>query len=92
MFTNLHHNFWNWNPSRSSKVSKDSDCSLVSSKNFSEILSPNGWCPGPGKVGQGGLKVFHWRHSQKNRTPKQIFFFECNLLDWSIQLSCWKAL
>jgi len=29
MFTNLHHNFWNWNPSRSSKVSKvskDSDC------------------------------------------------------------------
>jgi len=25
----------------SSKVSKDSDCSLVSSKNFSEILPPN---------------------------------------------------
>jgi len=33
------------------------DCSLVSSKNFSEILPPNGWRPGPGKVGQGGLKV-----------------------------------
>jgi len=27
--------------------------------NFSEILPPNGWRPGPGKVGQGGLKVFY---------------------------------
>jgi len=26
--TGLDHNFWTWNPSRSSKVSKDSDCSL----------------------------------------------------------------
>jgi len=32
---------------------------LVSSKNFSKILPPNGWRPGPGKVGQGGLKVLH---------------------------------
>ena len=65
------------NPSRSSKVSKDSDCSLVSSKNFSEILPPNGWHPGPGKVGQGGLKVLHiWRHSQKRPAhPKQKNFF-----------------
>jgi len=38
---------------------KESDCSLVSNKNFSEILPSNGWRPGPGKVGQGGLKVFH---------------------------------
>ena len=46
----------------SSKVSKDSDCSLVSSKNFSEILPSNSWHPGPGKVGQGGVKVLHlWR-------------------------------
>ena len=75
-FTNLHHNFWTRNPSRSSKVSKDSDCSLVSSKNFSEILPPNGWRPGSGKVGQGGLKVLHlWRHSQKNSPPKQKNFF-----------------
>jgi len=59
MFTSLDHNFWTWNPSRSSKVSKDSDCSLASSKNFSEILPSNGWRPGPGKVGQGGLKVLH---------------------------------
>jgi len=60
----------------SSKVSKDSDCSQVSSKNFSEILPPNGWHPGPGNVGQGGLKVLDLRrHSQKTRTPqaKKIF-------------------
>ena len=58
-------------PSRSSKVSKDSDCSLVSSKNYSEILPHNGWRPGPGQMGQGGLKVVHlWRHSQKHRTPQ----------------------
>jgi len=58
------------------KLSKDSDCSLVSSKNFSKILSPNSWHPGPGKVGQGGLKVFHlWRHSQKNYTPQAKNFF-----------------
>jgi len=36
---------------------KDSDCSLVSNKNFSEILPSNGLSPGPGKVGHGGLKV-----------------------------------
>jgi len=59
MFTNLHHNFRTRNPSRSSKVSKDSDYSLVSNKNFSEILPPNGWRPGPGKVGQGHQKVLH---------------------------------
>jgi len=50
------------------------DCSLVSNKNFSEILPSIGWRPGPGKVGQGGLKVFHlWRHSQKIRTPQTNF-------------------
>jgi len=50
--------------------------SLVSSKNLSAILPPNGWRPGPGKVGQGGLKVLYlWRHSQKTATPKQKIFF-----------------
>jgi len=54
-------------------------CSLVSSKNFSEILPPNGWRTGPGKVGQGGLKVLHlWRHWQKTRTPNQKFFSSAN--------------
>jgi len=52
------------------------DCSPVSSKNFSEILPPNGWRPGPGKVGQGGLKILHlWCHLQKTRTPQAKIFF-----------------
>jgi len=52
------------------------DCSLVSSKNFSEILPPNGWRLGLGKVGQGGLKVLHlWRHLRKNHTPQAKIFF-----------------
>ena len=33
----------------SSKVSKDSDCGLVSNKNFSEILPSRGLVPGPGE-------------------------------------------
>jgi len=52
------------NPKPQQFIHKDSDCSLVSSKVFSEILPPNGWRSGPSKVGQGGLKVFHlWHHS-----------------------------
>jgi len=44
--------------------SKHSDCSLVSNKNFSEILPSCGLGLGPGKVGQGDLKVLHlWCHS-----------------------------
>jgi len=57
-------------------VSKDSDCSLVSKKNFSEILPCNGWHLGPGEMGQGGLKILHlWHHSQKIHTPNQKYFF-----------------
>jgi len=60
----------------SSKVSKDLNCSLVSSKNFSKILPPNGWHPGPGKVGQGGLKALHLlHHSQKTRNSQAKNFF-----------------
>jgi len=61
--------------SKSSKVSKDLDCSLVSNKKFSEILPSNDL--GPGKVNQGGLKVLHlWHHSQKIHTPNQKSFFQ----------------
>jgi len=60
----------------SCKESKDLDCNLVSTKNFSEILPPNSWCPGPGKVGQGGLKVLHlWHHSEKKRHSQAKNFF-----------------
>ena len=71
----LDHNFWTRNFSRSSKVSKDSDFSLLSNKNFSEILPSSSL--GPGEVGQGGLRVFHsQRHSQEicNPQPKKFFF------------------
>jgi len=57
-------------------VSKDSDCSLVSNKNLSEILLSNGLGPGSGEVGQGGLKVLHlWRHSRKIFTPQPKNYF-----------------
>jgi len=52
------------------------ECSLVSNKNFNEILPSNGLGPGPGEVGQGGLIVFHlWCHSQKIHTPQEKIFF-----------------
>jgi len=52
------------------------DCCVVSNKNFIKILPSNGWRPGPGEVGQGGLKPLHlWYHSQKIHIPqaKKIF-------------------
>jgi len=56
-------------------VSKYSDGSLVSNKNFSKILPSNDLNPGPGEVSKGSLKVYLWRHSQKISTPqpKKIF-------------------
>jgi len=72
----LDHSLWTQNPSRSSKVSKDSYCNLISNKNFSEILPSNVLGPGPGEVGQGSLKVHHlWQHSQKIRNPQAKNFF-----------------
>jgi len=74
LFT-LDHNFWTRSPRRSSKASKDSDCSLVSYKNFSKVLLSNGLGLGPGEVGEGGLKVLHLqRHSQKICIPQPKFF------------------
>jgi len=82
----------NQKPSKSAKVSKDSDCSLVSNKNFSKILPHNSWRPGPGKVGQGGLKVLHlWRQSQKNPHTASKNFFECRLEDLLHLLTLWPG-
>jgi len=67
------------------------DFSLVSNKNFSEKLPSNGLGPGPGKMGQVGLKVLQfWHHSQKKQN--QQFFFHCNLQDLSSLFSVWTAL
>jgi len=73
----LGHNFRTQNLSKSSKVSKDSDFSLVYNKNLSEILPSNGLVLGTDEMGQKGLKLFHLRrHSQKiqHPKPKKVFF------------------
>ena len=59
-------------------MSKDSDCSLVSSKNSNEILPPNGWRPGPGKVGQGGHKISPLMTSltKKPAPPREKIVFQ----------------
>jgi len=76
IFITLYHNFWTRNPNRSSKVSKDSDFSLVSNKNFMKILPSNSFGKGPGEVGQGGLKVLHlWCHSKNQLQPPTKKFF-----------------
>jgi len=68
------------------------DCSLVSNENFSEILLSNGLSPGPGEVGQDGLKILYlWRHSQKIRTPQPKIFFECKLQDLPRCFSFWPG-
>ena len=79
---NLDHNFWTRNPRRSSKVSKDSDYSLESNKNFSEILPSNSWRPGLGEVGHLWHKSSTYDITHKKPAPpNQKFFFECKLQD-----------
>ena len=69
----IDHNFWTTKPSKSIKVSKDSNCSLVSNKNLSEILPSSSLGPGLGEMGQGSLYL--WYHSKKTQPPmKKIFF------------------
>jgi len=88
----LDHNFRTRNARKSIKGSKDSDSSLVSSENFSETLFPSGWALGQATWAKMTLKLLHlWRH-KKTCTPRQKFFFECNLLDWLIRLSRWTGL
>jgi len=77
-------------PQQVIQVSKDSDFSLASSKNFSEILPHNGWHPGPGKVAKKS-STYDVTH-KKTAPPKQKIFLECRLLDWLIRLSHWTAL
>jgi len=72
----IDHNFSTRNPSKSIKVSKDSDFSLAFDKNLSEILPSSSLGLGPDEVGQKGLKQLHLRdYSQKIWNPKPKFFF-----------------
>ena len=89
----MDHNFWTQNPSRSSKLSKDSDCSRVSNENFSETQPSKALGPRPGEVGQCGLKVLHiWRHSQNIHNPQPIKFFKCRLEDLLRFFSLWTPI
>jgi len=55
---------------------QDSDSSLVSYENFSEILWSSGWVLGQVTCTKMAKKVLHWwRHSQKSTTLNRIFFF-----------------
>ena len=73
----LGHNFWTQNTSKSSIVSKESDFSLVSKKNLSEILPSSSLDLGPDEVGQKGLKQLNlWHHSQKKNNTKIFFWLQ----------------
>jgi len=73
------------------KVSKDSDVSLASNKNLSDIRPSTGLGQGPDEVGQKGLKQLHLlRHSQNN--PKTKYFFHCKCEDLPNLLRVWTAL
>jgi len=79
IFITLDHNFWTWNLSRSSKVSKDSDCSLVSNKNLSEILPCNSLIRWSGPRWPKSLPLM--TSLTKNPHPPTKNFFECRLVD-----------
>ena len=80
---------FNPKPQQVIQISKDSDCGLVSNKNFSEIVPSSGLGAGPGEVGQGSPKALHlWCHSQKTRTPqpKKFFWVQTTRLSESFEL------
>jgi len=58
------------------KDSKDLDSSLVSNKNFSEILCLSCWALSQATWAKMAQKLLHlWRHSQKIRNPQPKIFF-----------------
>jgi len=73
----LDHNFSTINPRKWINTSKDSDYSLVSNKNLSEILPSNGWAQGQATWAKMAKNLPHlWRHPQNNpksQTKKFVF-------------------
>jgi len=61
--------FWGgitFEPEMLIKDSKDSDFSIVSTKNLSKILSSYDWGLGPDELGQESLNLLYlWYHPQK---------------------------
>jgi len=58
------------------KGSKDSDSSVVSNENFSDILWPSSWALGQVTLAKMAQKLLHlWCDSQNNATPNQKIIF-----------------
>jgi len=78
----LDHNFLTGNARKLFKGSKDSDSSLVSNQNYSEIFPSNGWALDQVTWAKMTIKLPRlWCHSQKTWNPKPKFFFHCRLED-----------
>jgi len=76
----LGHNFWTRNARKLMKGSKDSDSSLVSNENLSEILASSSWALGQVTWAKIAKNLAHlWHHSKKTH----FFFFisGCNTFD-----------
>jgi len=85
-FLFLWHNFGSRYAGKPIKGSKDSDNSLVSTKNLNETIGSLDWHPGPRKLGQKNENDTPTCDvlPQRNINPKQkIFFFNFN------QQTCW---
>ena len=75
----LGHTLWTQDPRKSIKGSKNSDSSLVSNKNLSEILPFSGLDLGQVTWAKMATNLLHlWRHSQKTWNPKPTSFFIAN--------------
>ena len=62
------------------KGSKDSDSSLVSNENFSEILCPSAWALGQATWAKMTQNYFTYDVTRKkSNTPQPKVNFECNL-------------
>jgi len=73
-------NFGSRNARKPIKGSKDSDGSLVLTKNLNEKIGSFDWRPGPRKLGKKTRKHPHlWRPPPENPKPKtKKFFFNLN--------------
>ena len=91
----LGHDFWTRNVRKPIKGSEDSDSSLVSNTNLSEILPSSAiWAQGQATWSKMTWNLPHlWRHSQKNPKPKtKNFFFIVNWKTCPSLLRVWTAL
>jgi len=68
------------------KGSKDSDSSVVSNENFSDILWPSSWALGQVTLAKMAQKLLHlWCDSP----PTKKLFFECRLAQSAEELWRW---